>query len=626
MSAVRLLDATLRDGSYCVNFQFTEADTAALVSMLDAAGVGFIELGHGNGTFNEKAPPGVRSVTRQAATDEAYFAAARKCTKRAKLGVITGPFGMDDMSLLAKHRFDFVRLAVMPDRALDARNLAMAERARSLGLMFSVNVMQTTAITPARLAEIANEFAKAGTNWLYVVDSSGGMLPAAVREYVAHVRQASDLEIGFHAHHNSGFAIANCLVAIEAGATMVDGTLQGLGRDVGNAPTEQLLLLLQRLGHELEIDVEQVCHAGDLVRRLLLDKGNDPTYYAAGVAEVHSSNVEGLLELARERGVGARSLMAAIGRGSAKIIGTSMTTFPEEIIRPALERSTRVSEHEPRAELVDVLAEDIARASTPELSVLADVLFTRAAKWHMTPVLHVVPAVAFPFRRPLAWSFDSVCGVTVGVEREQLGHIDFGDRAPQVIVADPSLRFEPLPAVKAHYVDAFSPLVIDAALTLAAVCAQTPEARVWFVCSDPATAKRLAERMVDLADAARVVAAEPVREWLDQVSANDHVIVVDHDPPASLIAELATRQARALRPPLATTIAARIATLLDVHRRMEHGSSGDVIDAMFVPSPGQVVVDDPECPANVVGNGEREEMSLAARVRARCLLRGRGRL
>ena len=42
---VRLLDATLRDGSYCVNFQFTAADTAVLVGMLDEAGVGFIEIG-----------------------------------------------------------------------------------------------------------------------------------------------------------------------------------------------------------------------------------------------------------------------------------------------------------------------------------------------------------------------------------------------------------------------------------------------------------------------------------------------------------------------------------------------------------------------------------------------------
>src|SRR5688572_15268090 len=116
---VRLVDATLRDGSYCVDFQFTAADTAVLVGILDAAGVGFIEIGHGMGTFNHKATPNFRSKTRQAARDEEYMAAARRCAKRAKLGIITGPFGTDDLDVVAAHKLDFVRLACMADRALE---------------------------------------------------------------------------------------------------------------------------------------------------------------------------------------------------------------------------------------------------------------------------------------------------------------------------------------------------------------------------------------------------------------------------------------------------------------------------------------------------------------------------
>jgi isopropylmalate/homocitrate/citramalate synthase len=154
---VRLVEATLRDGSYCVNFQFTAADTAVVVGALDAAGVGFIELGHGMGTFNHKAPPHFKSKTRQAATDEEYLVAARKCASKSKLGVITGPFGTDYLDMIATHKLDFVRMACMADRALEPANIKMLERAKSLGLMFSVNLMQTTAITPARSAEIASE-------------------------------------------------------------------------------------------------------------------------------------------------------------------------------------------------------------------------------------------------------------------------------------------------------------------------------------------------------------------------------------------------------------------------------------------------------------------------------------
>ena len=595
---VQLLDATLRDGSYCVDFQFTAADTAILVGMLDSAGVGFIELGHGSGTFNHKAPPQFQSATRQAMKDEEYLAAARKSATRAKLGIITGPFGTDDMHVVAEHGLDFVRLACMANKALDPANLQMCERAKSLGLLFSVNLMQTVAITPTQLVEIALAYAKSGCDWFYVVDSAGGLLPASVTEYVRRVREATNITVGFHAHHNSGLAIANCLAAIEAGATMVDGTLQGLGRDVGNAPTEQLLLMLQRIGYEREINIEQVCHAGDLVRGLLLDKGNDPTYYASGSSEVHSSNVEALVAFAHSRGLGARSLLAAIGHGDVKLIGSAMKTFPEEILGPACARSSKMSELEPRQEVIEILGEDIARASSTSLPVLADVLFARAAKWHRSSVLHLVPAAQFPFHGPLPWELDRWCGITVGID--QLGSLDFGDRQPDQLVIDAALG-----SVANAIPDRFSDILIDAAITLAGLC---PGA--WLACSDPAVAAQLTAR------GARNVAGP------DQpVGATNTVILVGYKDPPAMPGK------RLLRPGIATAIAARIATVLDLRERLAEGSVLELVDPIFVAGTGQVVVDDPSCPSTVIdGAGRATDVTSAATMRARTLMRGRGRL
>ena len=626
---------TLRDGSYCVDFQFTAADTAVIVGMLDAAGVGFIELGHGSGTFNHKAPPQFRSKTRQAARrTRSTLAVARKCATRAKLGVITGPFGTDDLGVIAEHRFDFVRLACMADRALEPANLKMAERAKSLGLTFSVNLMQTVAITPARVAEIAREFSKAGADWFYIVDSSGGMLSQVVSEYVARVRDANTgVTIGFHAHHNSGMAIANSLAAIEAGATLVDGTLQGLGRDVGNAPTEQLLLMLQRCGHERAIDVEDVCHVGDLVRGLLLDRGNDPTYFASGVSEIHSSNVEALVAFAKTRGLRPRALLAAIGLGETKLIGAGMKEFPENIIAPACARTPAALESKPRSEVIDALGAEIARASSRSLPVLADVLFSRAAKWHRTSVLHLVPTEQLPFHGPLPWDLDGLCGFTVGVSRSELGNIEFGDRKPDVLVIDPSLLGEPLPAAKSSCVDAFLPVVVDSAVTLATICLQTGS-RVWLVCSDPSTAEQLTSR-VSTAEAKATserriaVVAGDSDEGLAAVKPGDTVIVVGFTDLPPRVTALSSNGARLLRPGLAASIASRSAVLLDVHSRLASGTNGNqLVDAMFVPTGSQVVVDDPACPSTVLSRtaGSDDFLSAASERFARSLARGRGRL
>lgn len=603
----RLLDTTLRDGSYCVDFQFTAADTAVIVGMLDAANVGFIELGHGSGSFNHKAPPHFRSRTRQAASDEEYFAVARKCAPRTKLGIITGAFGTDDLTVVADHGLDFVRLAVMADEALDRPNLAMVERAKALGLTFSVNVMQTTAFTPARIAEIANEFASAGADWFYIVDSSGGLLPGAVTEYVARVRDACDLTIGFHAHHNSGLALANCIAAIDAGATMVDSTLQGLGRDIGNTPTEQLLLLLQRLGHERAIDVEQLCHAGDLVRGLLLDKGHDPTYFASGIAEVHSSNVKPLVELAKSRGLGPRSFLGAIAKGETKLIGVGIKTFPEDVIGPALANATPLAAAVASDAMVEVVADSIERASGSAVPVLADVLFARAAKLHKTSVLHLVPEELFPFTGPLPWELDRWCGVTVAVDARST--IDFGDRRPEVVICDPAVR------VPSAHVEPFLPIVVESTVMLASVC----ESPVWIVCADASLATAVSAR-VD--ERVRVVPPAVVA----QVPAGSTLIVCGYKAVPPEILALASHGVRLLRPALATTIATRIAAVLDIRARLA-GKAGDtVVDPLFVPAPGQVVVDDPACPSNVVDEPGPDAARRAATVRTDALVNGRGRL
>jgi 4-hydroxy 2-oxovalerate aldolase len=625
MSEVRLLDATLRDGSYCVDFQFTAADTAVVVGNLDAAGVGFIELGHGSGTFHHKAPANIRSKTRQAATDEEYLAVARKCATRAKLGVITGPFGTDDLKVLADHKIDFVRLACMADKALAPANLQMCERAKSLGLTFSVNLMQTVALTPSAVAEVGLVYQKAGADWFYIVDSSGGLFPNQVTEYVARSRDATGMIIGFHAHHNSGLAIANCLAAIEAGATMVDGTLQGLGRDVGNAPTEQLLFMLQRLGHERGLDVENICHVGDLVRGLLLDKGNDPTYFASGASGIHSSNVEALVQLAHGRGLGARSLLAAIGHGNVKLIGAGMKTFPEDILGPAVARASAKAESTPRSEVIDALADDIMRASSTALPVLADVLFARAAKWHMQSVLHLVPQEQFPFAGPLPWDVDGLCGFTVGVKKSDLVGLSFEDRPPDVLVLDPSLVSDPLPAATSSCVDAFLPVLVESAHTLATMCLETGS-RVWLACSEPAIARQLAAR-ADGDARIGVIAPADTEAWLPTVKAKETVIVVGFRELPASIAALASRGARLLRPGLATSIGTRIATVLDLRARLAVGSSDDLIDPIFVPTGTQVVVDDPVCPTTMVGATRgRDAVLSAARMRARTLSRGLGRL
>src|SRR5262245_43643527 len=103
----RILDCTIRDGSYVVDFQFTAEDTAVIAAGLERAGVEWIEIGHGLGLNASAAGKGV-----SAATDDEYLQAAAKTLSRANWGTffIPGIGRAIDLERAAGYGMKFVRI------------------------------------------------------------------------------------------------------------------------------------------------------------------------------------------------------------------------------------------------------------------------------------------------------------------------------------------------------------------------------------------------------------------------------------------------------------------------------------------------------------------------------------
>lgn len=75
----------------------------------------------------------------------------------------------------------------------------------------------------------------AGADWVCLCETNGGMLPFQVEDIIQETcRQFPDVKFGIHCHNDSGCAVANSLAAVHAGATQVQGTVNGLGERVGN--------------------------------------------------------------------------------------------------------------------------------------------------------------------------------------------------------------------------------------------------------------------------------------------------------------------------------------------------------------------------------------------------------
>jgi 2-isopropylmalate synthase len=91
---------------------------------------------------------------------------------------------------------------------------------------------------------------KSGADVLCLCDTNGGTLPGRIGQIVADIRRAFDGTIGIHCHNDSDFAVANTILAVQAGATHVQGCINGYGERCGNTNLISVLANLElKLGY-----------------------------------------------------------------------------------------------------------------------------------------------------------------------------------------------------------------------------------------------------------------------------------------------------------------------------------------------------------------------------------------
>lgn len=257
---VQLMDVTLRDGSYAVNYSFTPERCGLIVSALHRAGIPFIEIGHGCGLG---AHDNLR--IKAAARDKEYVKAAREAAPEACIGVIAGPppvtlpQNIDEVI----DYLDFIRFASNADRPqLVAENIAHA-RKRKPNLKVFIQMMRSSRLPPHMICASVQRVVEMGADVVYLVDTAGHFIPEEVRELAHRILSEFKIAVGFHGHNNLNLAVANSLAAIDGGATFVDGSLKGMGRAAGNASIEMLVSVLRRKGLISSIDFDLLIKAGE---------------------------------------------------------------------------------------------------------------------------------------------------------------------------------------------------------------------------------------------------------------------------------------------------------------------------------------------------------------------------
>ncbi len=252
MKKIVVLDSTLRDGAQAQGISYTVEDKLKIVKRLDSLGVDYIEAG--NPGSNPKDLEFFERVKRIKLNHAKLIAFGS--TRRVGIPVEEDAnvksllhAGTDALVIFGKS-WDFQVTDILKT-TLDENIKMISDTVRYLkGLGKEVvydaeHFFDGYASDPAYTVETLRAAAEAGADSLCLCDTKGGFLPADIYDITREMVAKFDIPIGIHCHNDIDMAVAGTIMAVQAGASQVQGTINGFGERCGNANLCSIIPTLQ---------------------------------------------------------------------------------------------------------------------------------------------------------------------------------------------------------------------------------------------------------------------------------------------------------------------------------------------------------------------------------------------
>jgi len=260
VTQVKLYDTTLRDGMGGQGMSLSAAEKVRVVEALDRLGIGFIEAGFPSSNPKEEELFELLADVELESAAICAFGMTRRRDVAASddeaLRQLTATFA-PVCTLVGKtwalHLEKVTKVSPEENLEMIADSVAVCREAGKRVVYDAEHFFDGWREDREYALECLRAAVAGGAENVTLCDTNGSSLPAQVAEATGGVvaELAGEVEVGIHTHNDAECAVANSLAAVEAGARLVQGTMNGYGERCGNANLVSILPALQlKMGFE----------------------------------------------------------------------------------------------------------------------------------------------------------------------------------------------------------------------------------------------------------------------------------------------------------------------------------------------------------------------------------------
>ncbi|MCL2877465.1 MAG: citramalate synthase [Acidobacteria bacterium] len=255
---ILIYDTTLRDGTQGEGVAFSVQDKIRVAQKLDELGVHYIEGGWpGSNEKDAEFFKQAAGMSWKSAKITAFGSTAPARNRPENdpnlLGLVAARTPV--VTIFGKswdfHVTTALRISLTRNRELIRASVAFLKAQGREVIYDAEHFFDGFAANPEYALQTLKAAADGGADMIVLCDTNGGSLPSHIQNAIRRIRTEISIPLGIHCHNDSELAVANTLAAIECGAVMAQGTINGYGERCGNANLCSIISNLEiKMGYE----------------------------------------------------------------------------------------------------------------------------------------------------------------------------------------------------------------------------------------------------------------------------------------------------------------------------------------------------------------------------------------